>query len=136
MEELETFLIIGLGNPGNAYRDTRHNVGFAVAELFAQKHRAKFKHSSELKGDLAKTQVAGKKVLLLLPTTFMNESGDSVRCCVEAHRTPLDCLMVVSDDVALPLGAMRIRTKGSSGGHNGLKSVEKSLNTSTTPALK
>lgn len=122
-------LIIGLGNPGDAYRNTRHNIGFEVVKAFAQKRGLSFRHASHLIGELAHGEIEGKKLLLLLPTTFMNSSGDAVRRCLDYYKVPVDRLLVVSDDISLPLGAMRIRAKGSAGGHNGLKSIEAHLRT-------
>ncbi len=127
--EAEKFLIVGLGNPGKAYDKTRHNVGFHIVQSFAKKNGFEFKHASNLIGDTAQGVVRGKKGLLLLPTTFMNSSGDGVRRCIDYFKVPVGSLMVVCDDVALPLGTARIRSKGSSGGHNGLKSIEAHLHT-------
>ncbi|MBS0605201.1 MAG: aminoacyl-tRNA hydrolase [Verrucomicrobia bacterium] len=129
MEELEKYLIIGLGNPGAPYKQTRHNVGFNIVQSFADKHGMQFKHASHLIGDFAQGSFRDKKVFTLLPTTFMNSSGDAVRRCIDYFKVPLDHLIVVCDDVALPTGTMRIRSKGSCGGHNGLKSIEAHLNT-------
>ena len=128
-EQQEKFLIVGLGNPGKAYEKTRHNVGFNIVLSFAKKHAFEFKHASHLIGDVAQGQVRGKKGLLLLPTTFMNSSGDAVRRCIDYFKVPVGSLMVVCDDIALPIGTKRIRSKGSSGGHNGLKSIEAHLHT-------
>ncbi len=126
----KSHLIIGLGNPGESYRNTRHNVGFEVVKAFALANGFSFRHASNLIGELANGEVEGQKVFLLLPTTFMNSSGDAVRRCVDYYKVPVDQLLVVCDDVALPLGTMRIRARGSAGGHNGLKSVEAHLGTS------
>jgi PTH1 family peptidyl-tRNA hydrolase len=129
VDEFEKYLIIGLGNPGEAYAKTRHNVGFNVVQSLAKKHGMGFKHASHLIGDVAQGEICKKKGLLLLPTTFMNSSGDAVRRCIDYFKVPLDQMIVVSDDIALPVGTMRLRSKGSSGGHNGLKSIETHLNT-------
>ncbi len=129
MDELEKFLIIGLGNPGKVYQKTRHNVGFNIVQSFGKKHGLEFKHASHLIGDAAQGQVRGKKGILLLPTTFMNSSGDAVRRCIDYFKVPVGSLIIVCDDVALPIGTMRMRSKGSSGGHNGLKSIEAHLHT-------
>lgn len=123
------FLIVGLGNPGDAYCNTRHNIGFEVVRAFAEQRRMNFRHASDLIGELAQGEVDGNKLFLLLPATFMNSSGDAVRRCMDYYKVPVDQLLVVSDDVDLPLGTMRIRPKGSAGGHNGLKSVEAHLHT-------
>ena len=130
------FLIVGLGNPGSAYEKTRHNVGYCIVQAFARKHSFSFKHSSHLVGELAQGNLDGKKLLLLLPTTFMNSSGDAVRRCVDYYQVPTHHLMVVCDDVALPLGNMRMRKKGSSGGHNGLKGIETHLGTQLYARLR
>ncbi|MBS0654009.1 MAG: aminoacyl-tRNA hydrolase [Verrucomicrobia bacterium] len=122
-------LIVGLGNPGDAYRNTRHNIGFEVVKALAEQRGMNFRHASHLIGELAQGEIDGKKLFLLLPATFMNSSGDAVRRCIDYYKVPVDQLLVVSDDVDLPLGTMRIKAKGSAGGHNGLKSVEAHLRT-------
>lgn len=129
MDSEERFLIVGLGNPGKAYEKTRHNVGFHIVQSFAMKYGFEFKHASHLIGDTAQGEVRGKKGMMLLPTTFMNSSGDAVRRCIDYFKVPIGSLMVICDDVALPIRTMRIRSKGSSGGHNGLKSIEAHLHT-------
>lgn len=129
MDTLDKYLIVGLGNPGSAYNHTRHNVGFQIVRSFAEKCGGVFKNASHLISDVAQVSVHEKKALLLLPMTFMNSSGDAVRRCVDYYKVPLDHVIVVCDDVALPLGTMRMRSKGSCGGHNGLSSVETHLNT-------
>lgn len=125
----ELYLIAGLGNPGKGYQDTRHNIGFQVAQAFAQTRGGSFKHSSDFIGDLAQCEIKGKKVYVLLPTTFMNSSGDAIRRCCAYYQVPLENLMVICDDIALELGTFRIRARGSDGGHNGLKSVAAHLGT-------
>ncbi len=129
MDELEKFLIIGLGNPGEAYSSTRHNVGFNVVQALGHKMGFAFRHATHLIGDLAQGTVHGKKILLLLPATFMNSSGDAVRRCMDYFQVSLDHTIVVCDDIALPIGTMRLRSKGSCGGHNGLKSIESHIHT-------
>ncbi len=125
----QNYLIVGLGNPGAGYQDTRHNVGFQVVQAFAQARGWSFRHSSDLMGELAKGDVEGKRLFLLQPTTFMNSSGDAVRRCIDYYQVPIENLLVVCDDVALDLGTMRIRARGSDGGHNGLKSIAAHLRT-------
>jgi PTH1 family peptidyl-tRNA hydrolase len=129
VDETQEFLIIGLGNPGSAYQQTRHNAGYLIVEAFAKKQQLTFKQSSNLVGGIARGEVHGKKVTLLLPTTYMNTSGEAVRRCMDYYKVPVDQVMVVCDDVALPLGTLRMRSKGSSGGHNGLKSIEAHVHT-------
>lgn len=122
-------LIVGLGNPGSKYRRTRHNVGFEILLAFAQMHKVVFQESSRGLGGLAQGSLENQEFALLMPATFMNESGQAVKRYVSELRVPLDELLVVCDDVALPLGKTRIRLKGSAGGHNGLKSIQAYLGT-------
>ena len=116
-------VIAGLGNPGVQYANTPHSIGFEVVNAIAQEIGATWQASASFKGELATGVFAGQKVLLLKPMTYMNLSGDSVAPVVRYHNaTPAD-LLVVSDDIDLPVGRLRIRVGGSAGGHNGLKSV-------------
>ena len=116
-------VIAGLGNPGAQYANTPHSIGFEVADAIAREIGAEWRASASFKGELASGMFAGHKVLLLKPMTFMNLSGDSVAPVVRYHNaTPAD-LLVISDDIDLPVGRLRIRVGGSAGGHNGLKSV-------------
>ena len=116
-------VIAGLGNPGAQYANTPHSIGFEVVDAIAREIGAEWKASAAFKGELATGMFAGQKVLLLKPMTFMNLSGDCVAPVVKYHNaTPAD-LVVVSDDIDLPVGRIRIRVGGSAGGHNGLKSV-------------
>jgi PTH1 family peptidyl-tRNA hydrolase len=131
-----SYLIVGLGNPGSAYKETRHNIGFKVLEALSSQKGWVFKSAPDLKGKLAQGTLGENQVLLLLPSTFMNLSGEAVRACIEKFKVPLDHLIIVSDDVALPLGAIRLRSKGSAGGHNGLKSIETHLGTQYYSRLK
>ena len=116
------YLIVGLGNPGPKYNGTRHNTGFMALDALAQKlgvrvEKLQFK---SLTGDAV---IAGKRVLLLKPGTFMNLSGQAVQEAAAFHKVPMDRVLVLMDDVSLPVGALRIRKKGSAGGHNGLKNI-------------
>ena len=122
-------VIAGLGNPGAGYANTPHSIGFEVADAVASSAGAVWKTSPAYKGDLASGRIGERKVLLVKPMTFMNLSGDSVAPVVKYHNpTPAE-LIVVSDDIDLPVGRIRIRMGGSSGGHNGLKSVIERLGT-------
>jgi PTH1 family peptidyl-tRNA hydrolase len=123
------YLIVGLGNPGGGYQYTRHNLGFLVVQALAQARGLSFRHSSDLIGELAKGEVGGKKLFILQPATYMNSSGDAVRRCIDYYRVPIENMIIVCDDVALNLGTMRIRARGSDGGHNGLKSIAAHLRT-------
>ena len=116
-------VIAGLGNPGAQYANTPHSIGFEVANAIAQEIGATWQASASFKGELASGMFAGQKVLLLKPMTFMNLSGDSVAPVVRYHNAMPADLLVISDDIDLPVGRLRIRVGGSAGGHNGLKSV-------------
>jgi PTH1 family peptidyl-tRNA hydrolase len=116
------YLIVGLGNPGPAYEGTRHNIGYRVIEELARRHGfSKAKRGYD--GRFAAGRVGGRRVLLLQPTTFMNESGRSVAAALRGHKLPLDRVLVVHDHIDLPFGRLRLVSGGGSGGHNGLKSV-------------
>jgi PTH1 family peptidyl-tRNA hydrolase len=129
-------LIVGLGNPGPEYSDTRHNLGFMVADELAHRHGVKFKRHAKWKARAAKISDIGDGVWLAQPTTFMNLSGWAVREMASFHKlAPADVLVVV-DDADLPLGRLRIRASGSAGGHNGLKSVIQELGTVDFPRLR
>lgn len=114
--------IIGLGNPGMKYRNTRHNAGFRVIDLLAREYGIKFK-TSKFQAKTGQGTVDGKKVILVKPMTYMNDSGYAADAVLDYFRIPQKELVVLVDDMDLPLGAIRIRDKGSAGGHNGLKSI-------------
>lgn len=116
------FLIVGLGNPGREYENTRHNVGFMVIDRIAEKIGARVDRI-KFKGLLGDGIWQGKKVLLLKPMTFMNSSGESVLEAVRFYKIPPENLIVIYDDMDLPVGRLRIRRKGSSGGHKGMESI-------------
>lgn len=133
MEDL--FIIIGLGNPGKRYESTRHNVGFETVEYLSAKHKvriAKIKHKA-LIGDGV---IKGKRALLVKPQTFMNASGESVREIAEWYGIPRRNLILVHDDVDLPLGRLRVRARGSAGTHNGMRSVIYHLQDDFFPRVK
>ncbi|WKZ29683.1 MAG: aminoacyl-tRNA hydrolase [Patescibacteria group bacterium] len=121
-------LIVGLGNPGTKYAKTRHNLGFRVVELLAERWACDH-YDSAFQGELAKCSALGKKVLLLKPQTYMNLSGASVSACAKYHKIPASHIWVIHDDLDLPVGHLRLREGGSSGGHNGVQSVIESLGT-------
>lgn len=135
-DENAFYLIVGLGNPGKAYEMTRHNVGFEIVQTFAKAHQWNFRAVPQLKGELAQGALHGKKVVLLRPMTYMNLSGSSVQLCAHFFKVPLGHLMVVSDEIALPLGSLRLRGGGSAGGHKGLLSIEEALGTKEYPRLR
>ena len=133
----EHFLIVGLGNPGKTYDDTRHNIGFRIVGALGSKYGITFKPSLvRAKGSMGDGMIGENKARLLLPLTYMNESGNSVQRCSRFYKIPVDRLIVVTDDAALPLGQIRMRAKGSPGGHNGLKSVQAYLGTEEYPRLR
>ncbi|GAB4236132.1 MAG: aminoacyl-tRNA hydrolase [Chlamydiales bacterium] len=125
----EHCVIVGLGNPGPKYAKTRHNIGFMVVDAFADREKWSFKEEKRLKVFSAKGVVQSTQVHLVKPTTFMNGSGEAVNAYLNYYRLNAANLVVVVDDVALPFGEMRLREFGSTGGHNGLKSIEKYLKT-------
>ncbi len=128
-------IVVGLGNPGNKYKNTRHNVGFCAIDVLAEKYGIRvdqLKHKA-LMGD---GSIRGERVLLVKPQTFMNLSGESVREIAEWYKLPLGNMIVIYDDVDLPLGTVRIRPKGSSGTHNGMKSVIYQLQSDDFPRIR
>ena len=129
-------VIAGLGNPGAQYANTPHSIGFEVADAIAREIGAEWRASASFKGELATGVFAGQTVLLLKPMTYMNLSGDSVASVVRYHNaTPAD-LLVISDDIDLPVGRLRIRVGGSAGGHNGLKSIIERVGTPAFTRLR
>ena len=129
------WLLVGLGNPGTQYENTRHNVGFLVADELAERQNApiqrlKFKALTNL------LTISGEKVLVMKPVTYMNLSGEAVRPAADFYKIPPDHVLVISDDTALAVGRLRIRKGGSAGGHNGLKSIIQHLGTDQFPRLR
>jgi len=125
MEDLH--LIVGLGNPGADYAKTRHNAGFLLADLLAKRWRADWSAGRKVRSRVAKVERDGRRVMLCEPQTFMNASGEAVGAMVKFYQLPLKNLVVVMDDADLPLGEIRLRPAGSSGGHHGLESIEQHL---------
>lgn len=128
------FLVVGLGNPGKEYAHTRHNIGFDVLDLLAQKAEVTF--SADRYADVARIKLRGKPVVLVKPSTFMNLSGKAVNYWLQNEHIPIENLLVITDDIALPEGILRIRLKGSDGGHNGLRSINETLNTTAYARLR
>lgn len=133
---MQKALIVGLGNPGKTYDGTRHNVGFEAIDKLAKKHQLEFRKKPELKGMVAEGQIGNDSVLLLKPQTYMNLSGEAVALTMRYFRIDLSRLLIIADDVALPLGQLRMRINSGSGGHNGLKSVEDLLQTNRYARLR
>lgn len=136
LKETERHLIVGLGNPGQEYTHTRHNVGFEVVDFFAHHHGFVFRESARFLGSFQEGSIQGKQVILLKPMTFMNLSGKSVKSCMEYFAIAQEKILVVCDDVTVSLGKMRMRMKGTFGGHNGLKSVQLNLATEEYARLR
>ncbi len=122
-------LIAGLGNPGAEYVRTRHNIGFLLAEALAVRWGAEWKPERRMQCRTARAEFDGRRVWLCEPQSFMNASGDAVRAVREYYRVPVSRLLVAADDADLPLGTLRLRGSGSSGGHHGLESVEQQIGT-------
>ena len=119
------YLIVGLGSIGNEYRHTRHNAGFLVVEALAEHLGATFQEGRY--GAMAQASFKGRKLWLLKPNTYMNRSGQAIRYWLDKEKIPLENLLVVVDEIQLPFGQLRLRKKGSDGGHNGLKSIQEQL---------
>src|SRR5262245_54036772 len=135
MPEGQQKVVVGLGNPGNQYNGTRHNVGYAVVDLLAQSARAG-SFRSKFQAQVAELNEDGVRMLLVKPETFMNLSGRAVRQVIDFYQLPLTEVLVVADDVNLPLGKLRFRSKGSHGGHNGLRNIQEHLGTQDYARLR
>ena len=121
--------LIGLGNPGKKYSKNRHNIGFLLLENLSKKYNSNFSSRDKLKSSCSEFKINNLTYRLFIPNTFMNNSGDAVRAIVDWYKINLDQLFIIVDDKDLPLGKIRFRKKGSSGGHNGLKSIIEKLQT-------
>jgi len=121
--------LIGLGNPGKKYSNSRHNIGFLLLENFSKKHSTNFLLKNKLKSFCSEFKINDSTYRLFLPNTFMNNSGEAVLAIVDWYKINLDQIFIIVDDIDLPLGKIRFRKKGSSGGHNGLKSIIEKLQT-------
>lgn len=128
------YLIVGLGNPGIKYENTRHNVGFKVLDELVKEFGETFQ--SEKLGNVARIKYKGRTLILLQPSTFMNLSGKAVNFWMKQEKIPIDKVFVITDDIALPFGKLRLKGKGSDGGHNGLKDIIATLNTSNFARLR
>ncbi len=133
-DPMKKFLIVGLGNIGPEYADTRHNIGFQVLDRLASKQDISF--SPDKLGDTSRFRIKGRSVLLLKPSTFMNRSGKAVHYWLEKEKIPREHLLIITDDINLPFGTLRLKTKGSDGGHNGLADVQQTLQTSQYNRLR
>jgi PTH1 family peptidyl-tRNA hydrolase len=131
---MDKFLIVGLGNIGSEYDGTRHNIGFQVVDFLAQKHSALFQ-TGRL-ADVSYCKIKGKMLVLIKPTTFMNLSGRAVKYWLDKENIAPENLLVILDDLAIPLSKLRLRPAGSDGGHNGLKSIQESLGSANYARLR
>lgn len=131
---MSKFLLVGLGNIGVDYAGTRHNIGFDVADAFVQHHQGSFR--SERLADLAELRLKGRQLIVIKPTTYMNLSGRAVKYWLDRERIPVEQLLVIVDELALPLSRLRLRSSGSDAGHNGLKSIQDALQSDRYPRLR
>lgn len=129
-------LVVGLGNPGREYGETRHNVGYRVVEKLAADAGARWQRAAKFEAEIAEAHLAGRKVVLAKPMTFMNLSGRTCGALVNWHKFDPDQMLVVTDDADLDVGRLRLRLKGSSGGHNGLKSIGELVGTGQFPRVR
>lgn len=130
-----SWLIVFLGNPGPRYEMTRHNAGFMAADAMAKEKNVNI-NKARFKALTATCDIGGESVLLMKPQTFMNLSGDAVAQAAKFYKIPPEHVIVVSDEISLPIGKLRIRTKGSAGGHNGLKDIIAKLGTDAFPRIR
>lgn len=131
---MKKFLIVGLGNIGEKYHNTRHNIGFKIVDAFIKEHQESFK--TEKLGDIAKLKIKGKTVIVLKPNTYMNLSGKAVKYWMQKENIQVENLLVITDDLNIDFGKLRIKGKGSSGGHNGLKDIQAMFNTGAYPRFR
>jgi len=128
-------LIVGLGNPGRTYAHNRHNTGFRCLNYFARFHSIRFDHR-QCRAKIGLAELKGEKLLLAKPRTFVNLSGDTVACLVHKHNIPVSDLLVIHDDLDLPLGKIRLRQSGGSGGHKGMNSIISALGSEDFPRIR
>ncbi len=134
IDPMKKYLIAGLGNIGDKYTNTRHNIGFIILDQLAKDHEAKFE--TEKLGDIAKFRFKGRTFILLKPNTYMNLSGKAVKYWMTKEKIGVENLLVVTDDLNIDFGTIRLKGKGSAGGHNGLKDIQDKLNTATYPRFR
>jgi len=131
---MNKYLIVGIGNIGDKYEATRHNVGFKIAERIAEKVETNFQSANF--GQLAEGKYKGRKLFILKPDTYVNLSGNAVKFWMQKENIPLENILILVDDLALPFGTLRMKTKGSHGGHNGLRNIEEKLGSSKYTRLR
>ena len=133
-DRMKKFLIVGLGNIGEKYQNTRHNIGFQILDELANEHNATFE--TEKLGDIASFRFKGRTFILLKPSTYMNLSGKAVKYWLTKEKIGIDNLLIVTDDLNIDFGTIRLKAKGSDGGHNGLKDIQEKLNTTKYPRFR
>lgn len=133
-DSMKKFLIVGLGNIGDKYHNTRHNIGFKIVDAFVKEHQESFK--TEKLGNIAKLKIKGKTVVVLKPNTYMNLSGKAVKYWMQKENIQIENLLIITDDLNIDFGKIRIKGKGSSGGHNGLKDIQAMFNTGAYPRFR
>ncbi len=131
---MKKFLIVGLGNIGLEYEDTRHNVGFKILDFLAEQEHFTFENAKL--GAVGNFKHKGRSIVCLKPSTYMNLSGKAVKYWMEKEKIPMDNVLVITDDINLPFGTLRLKTKGSDGGHNGLKNIQNILQTTNYPRFR
>ncbi len=129
IDPMKKYLVVGLGNIGNEYAETRHNIGFKILDVLSDAQDFNFEPGRL--GDLGSFKIKGRTVICIKPSTYMNLSGKAIKYWLDKEKVPLENLLVITDDINLPFGTIRLKTKGSDGGHNGLKSVQSLLQTTT-----
>lgn len=132
---MDTYIVAGLGNPGLRYCRTRHNIGFLVLDYISKQLNIRV-NKLAFKSKVAYTEINGKKVILMKPQTYMNSSGIAIFECAQYHDVPPENIIVICDDISLPANKIRIRRKGSSGGHNGLKSIINMMDSDEFPRIR
>ncbi len=131
---MKKFLIVGLGNIGEKYDNTRHNIGFKIVDAFVKEHEASF--DTDKLGDISKLKIKGKTVLVLKPNTYMNLSGKAVLYWMKKENIQIENTLIITDDLNIDFGKIRIKGRGSAGGHNGLKDIQDKLNTGSYPRFR
>lgn len=131
---MKKFLIVGLGNIGEQYKNTRHNIGFQIVDAFVKENESHF--TTEKLGDIATFKIKGKTVIVLKPNTYMNLSGKAVAYWMQKENIQTENLLVITDDLNIDFGTLRIKGKGSSGGHNGLKHIQEKFNSGAYPRFR
>ncbi len=134
IDSMKKYLIVGLGNIGDKYKDTRHNIGFKVLDFFTKENSLSFE--TQKLGDITTYKFKGRTFILLKPNTYMNLSGKAVKYWMTKEKIPLENILIICDDLNIPFSSLRLKPKGSAGGHNGLKDINEKLNTQQYARLR